>query len=91
MGKGAFSLLRRRHAAGLHGFAARLPAPQKIPSDIIADFSKQILIGEMNDNSFKDAKAANNNPLYTHCVVDKEGQIGLETSSIGKPDTYCLA
>lgn len=62
----------------------------KIPSDITADFSKQILIGEVNDNSFEDAKDANNNPLYTHCVVDKEGQSGLETSTMGKPDTYCL-
>jgi hypothetical protein len=62
----------------------------KIPSDITADFSKQILIGEVNDNSFEDAKDANNNPLYTHCAVDKEGQSGLETSTMGKPDTYCL-
>ncbi|WP_296187836.1 TAXI family TRAP transporter solute-binding subunit [Pseudomonas sp. UBA1879] len=62
----------------------------KIPSDITADFSKQIMIGEVNDNSFEDAKDANNNPLYTHCVVDKEGQSGLETSTMGKPDTYCL-
>jgi hypothetical protein len=62
----------------------------KIPSDITADFSKQIMIGEVNDNSFEDAKDANNNPLYTHCSVDKEGQSGLETSTMGKPDTYCL-
>jgi hypothetical protein len=62
----------------------------KIPSDITADFSKQIMIGEVNDSSFEDAKDANNNPLYTHCTVDKEGQSGLETSTMGKPDTYCL-
>ena len=62
----------------------------KIPNDITADFSKQILIGEVNDSSFENAKDANNNPLYTHCVVDKEGQSGLDTSTMGKPDTYCL-
>jgi len=62
----------------------------KIPSDITADFGKQILIGEVNDDSFENAKDANNNPLYTHCEVDKESRSGLDTSTTGKPDTYCL-
>lgn len=63
----------------------------KIPADITEDFGKQILIGEVNDNSFEDAKDANNNPLYTHCSVSKEARSGLETSTtMSSPDTYCL-
>jgi hypothetical protein len=62
-----------------------------ITSDITEDFGKQILIGEVNDNSFEDSKDANNNPLYRHCAVPKEARSGLDTSNSFKdPKTYCL-
>jgi hypothetical protein len=62
----------------------------KISSDITEDFAKQILIGEVNDDSFENAKDANNNPLYTHCKVGTEATSGLKTSTTLAPDTYCL-
>lgn len=62
----------------------------KITTDIIEDFGNQILIGEINDDSFANAKDANNNPLYTHCSVDAQAATGLKTSTTLAPDTYCL-
>lgn len=62
----------------------------KITTDITEDFGTQILIGEVNDSSFESAKDVNNNPLYTHCAVSKEAASGLQTSTFGSPDTYCL-
>lgn len=64
--------------------------PGKITSDITDDFGSQILIGEVNDNSFESAKDTNNNPLYTHCTVDSAATSGLKTSTTLAPDTYCL-
>ena len=63
----------------------------QITSDITEDFGQQILIGEVNDSSFEDAKDANNNPLYTHCSVEKANWSGLKSSNSFKdPRTYCL-
>lgn len=64
--------------------------PGKITSDITEDFGTQILIGEVNDSSFANAKDANGNPLYTECSVDSKQASGLKTSTIGSPETYCL-
>lgn len=64
--------------------------PGKITSDITEDFGAQILIGEVNDNSFANAKDANGNPLYIECSVDSKLANGLKTSTITSPDTYCL-
>lgn len=64
--------------------------PGKITSDITEDFGTQILIGEVNDSSFANAKDANGNPLYVACVVDSKKTNGLKTSTFGSPDTYCL-
>lgn len=61
----------------------------KITSDITEDFGSQILIGEVNDDSFAGAKDANDNPLYTHCSVDAQAATGLKTSTTLNPDTYC--
>ena len=44
----------------------------------------------MNDDSFENAKDANNNPLYQHCKVEGEATSGLKTSTTLAPDTYCL-
>ncbi len=62
----------------------------KITTDITEDFGNQILIGEVNDSSFENAKDANDNPLYTHCSVDSAAASGLKTSTTLAPDTYCL-
>lgn len=62
----------------------------KITTEITQDFGSQIMIGEVNDNSFENSKDANNNPLYTRCAVEKEATSGLKTSTFGAPDTYCL-
>ncbi|KII34884.1 hypothetical protein NL64_06390 [Pseudomonas fluorescens] len=62
----------------------------KISSDITEDFGTQILIGEVNDDSFANSKDINGNPLYSHCDIDKLGMSGLESSTMGKPDTYCV-
>ncbi|WP_314408869.1 TAXI family TRAP transporter solute-binding subunit [Pseudomonas kuykendallii] len=62
----------------------------KITTDITEDFANQILIGEVNDSSFENAKDANNNPLYQHCTVAGEATSGLKTSTTLAPDTYCL-
>jgi len=64
--------------------------PGKITSDITEDFGAQILIGEVNDSSFANAKDANGNPLYTQCSVDSKQTNGLKTSTLTSPDTYCL-
>ena len=64
--------------------------PGKITSDITEDFASQILIGEVNDDSFASAKDANGNPLYRHCTVDNKATSGLKTSTTLSPDTYCL-
>lgn len=64
--------------------------PGKITSDITEDFASQILIGEVNDDSFANAKDANGNPMYRHCTVDNKATSGLKTSTTLSPDTYCL-
>lgn len=64
--------------------------PGKITSDITEDFGAQILIGEVNDSSFANAKDANGNPLYTACEINAKQSNGLKTSTLGSPDTYCL-
>lgn len=64
--------------------------PGKITGDITEDFGNQIRIGEVNDSSFAKSKDANDNPLYTACVVDSKATSGLKTSTFGSPDTYCL-
>ena len=61
-----------------------------ITSDITEDFGNQILIGEINDDSFADSKDANDNPLYTACSVDSSHTSGLKSSTTLAPDTYCL-
>lgn len=64
--------------------------PGKITSDITEDFGQQLTIGEVNDSSFKDAKDANNNPLYTQCTIAKDARSGLAIDTTLEPDTYCL-
>lgn len=64
--------------------------PGKITGDITEDFGSQILIGEVNDDSFASAKDANGNPLYTACSIDSKQSSGLKSSTFGSPDTYCL-
>lgn len=70
--------------------AGTLYIGRSVSSDITEDFAKDILIGEVNDSSFADAKDVNNNPLYQVCEVRKEQRSGLETSTTTSPDTYCL-
>lgn len=62
----------------------------KISGDITEDFGQQILVGEVNDDSFANSVDVNNNPLYTHCEIDSKQTNGLKTSTIGSPDSYCL-
>lgn len=64
--------------------------PGKVTTDITEDFGTQILIGEVNDDSFASAKDANGNPLYRHCAIDSKQTSGLKTSTTLAPDTYCL-
>jgi ABC-type amino acid transport substrate-binding protein len=64
--------------------------PGKISTDITEDFGSQIIVGEVNDDSFANSKDANGNPLYTHCSIDSKATNGLKTDTFGSPDTYCL-
>lgn len=64
--------------------------PGKIASDITADYSDQILVGEVSDSSFGNAKDVNDNPLYTECSVSSKETNGLKTSTFGSADTYCV-
>ena len=64
--------------------------PGKLTTDITEDFGEQIRIGEVNDDSFGNAKDANGNPLYVHCSVASDQTGGLKTSTITAPDTYCM-
>jgi hypothetical protein len=64
--------------------------PGKISGDITEDFGNQIVIGEVNDDSFAASKDVNGNPLYVHCAIDSAATSGLKTSSTLSPDTYCL-
>lgn len=62
-----------------------------LPADITSDFGSQIMVGEVNDGSFENAKDANGNPLYTKCEIVKGKTSGLEgPGSFGGLDTYCL-
>ena len=62
-----------------------------LPADITSDFGGQILVGEVNDDSFANAKDANGNPLYTHCGIPKDKTSGLgRSNSISDQATYCL-
>lgn len=70
--------------------AGMLYIGRKITSDITEDFGTQITVGEINDDSFADAKDANGNPLYTACVTDDKQSNGLKASTFTAPDTYCL-
>lgn len=62
----------------------------KITGDITEDFGSQILVGEVNDDSFAGSTDANNNPLYTRCSIDNQAAGGLKSSTTLNPDTYCL-
>ncbi len=65
--------------------------PGFLPSDIVEDFSKQLLIGEVNDSSFADSKDVNGNALYTKCEIDSKQYAGLKSSNSWKdPKTYCM-
>lgn len=64
--------------------------PGKITADITEDFSNQILIGEVLDDSFANSEDVNHNPLYTKCNIASEAYGGLKTSVFGRPETYCL-
>lgn len=62
-----------------------------LPADITSDFGTQILVGQVSDSSFGDAKDANGNPLYTHCAIAKGKTSGLEgPGTFSDLDTYCL-
>lgn len=61
-----------------------------ISADITEDFGNQIIIGEVNDNSFESAKDVNGNPLYSHCSIARDQTSGLKTGTTLSPDTYCL-
>jgi hypothetical protein len=62
-----------------------------LPADITSDFGNQIVVGEVNDDSFANAKDANGNDLYTHCGIPKGKTSGLErTNSFNDQKTYCL-
>lgn len=64
--------------------------PGIIPADITEDFGKYIIVGEVNDGSFLSSKDVNGNPLYFQCSVDSRKTSGLDTSTFGDPDTYCM-
>lgn len=70
--------------------AGTLYIGRSVSTDISEDFGKLIKVGEVNDTSFADAKDANANPLYFACEVVKAQRSGLDTSTVGNPDTYCL-
>lgn len=70
--------------------AGTLYIGRSVSTDISEDFAKTILVGEVNDDSFANAKDANANPLYSHCSVVKAQRSGLGTSTMTDPDTYCL-
>lgn len=62
-----------------------------LPADITSDFGSQIVVGEVNDDSFAGAKDANGNDLYTQCKIPKGKTSGLERSnSMSDQNTYCL-
>lgn len=62
-----------------------------LPADITSDFGTQIKVGEVNDDSFSNAKDANGNDLYTVCKISKLQTSGLERSnSYADQKTYCL-
>lgn len=62
--------------------------PGILPADITEDFGGQILVGEVNDGDFAKPVDANDNPLYSKCEVAETS--GLKTSTMTKPDTYCM-
>jgi hypothetical protein len=64
--------------------------PGKVSGDITEDFGTQILVGEVNDDSFNSAKDANGNPLYVKCELSSKETSGLKTSTFGAADTYCV-
>lgn len=64
--------------------------PNFITSDITEDFSKSLVIGEINDDSFEAAKDTNGNPLYFQCELVFNKLSGMETSTTLRPDTYCM-
>lgn len=64
--------------------------PGFITADIVEDFSQQLTIGEINDDSFGSAKDVNNNPLYFICDINSKQTSGLKTDTFSSPDTYCL-
>lgn len=62
-----------------------------LPADITSDFGTQIVVGEVKDSSFADAKDANGNALYTECAIPKGKTSGLERSNgFSDQKTYCL-
>lgn len=64
--------------------------PGKITTDITEDFGQELVIGEIEDSSFSGSEDANGNPLYVQCEIDSKQTSGLRTSTLVKPDTYCL-
>lgn len=61
-----------------------------ITSDITEDFGNEVMVGEINDNSFLNAKDVNGNPLYKACTVNSKETSGLELSTTLAADTYCV-
>lgn len=61
-----------------------------IPAEIVADFSKNIAVGEATDGDFNDAEDVNGGSLYTECSIPKERLSGMSTPTWGEADTLCL-
>lgn len=62
----------------------------KLSSELREDFGRKIVIGEMTDSDFNDAKDENGADLYTKCEVTKRAAAGFQTATVFKPDTLCM-
>ena len=64
--------------------------PGAFSADIVSDFKGKLMVGELTDGDFNDAKAADGSKLYQNCEISKKHTQGLERASWGSQDTICM-
>lgn len=69
--------------------AGMLYVGKTIPNEIARDF-KGLVIGELTDSDFNDAKDVNGEDLYKSCDITSNSIKGMTTSTLFKPSSICV-
>lgn len=64
--------------------------PGFLPGAITNDYSKDLTVGEVDEDSFTKAKDFNNEALYATCEISRKDVAPLQVDTWSSPDTLCM-